>query len=70
MLLIEVFLLDLTAPLDMRMNLSSSLTKQVINEYSQDDLSDIFYHYGDLRQSRSLSRAIIDQREKTNRYYF
>ena len=53
------------APLDMRMNLSSSLTaKQVINEYSQDDLSDIFYHYGDLKQSRSLSRAIINQRDK------
>ena len=53
------------APLDMRMNLSSSLTaKQVVNEYSQDDLSDIFYHYGDIRQSRSLSRAIINQRDK------
>ena len=53
------------APLDMRMNLSSSLTaNQVVNEYSQDDLSDIFYHYGDIRQSRSLSRAIINQRDK------
>ena len=50
----------------MRMNLSSSLTaKQVINEYSQDDLSDIFYHYGDLRQSGGpCLESIIDQREK------
>ena len=50
--------------LDMRMNLSSSLTaRQVINEYSEEDLSDIFYRYGELRQSRILSRTIIKKRE-------
>ena len=51
--------------LDMRMNLSSSLTaRQVINEYSEEDLSDIFFRYGELRQSRILSRTIARQREK------
>ena len=50
--------------LDMRMNLSSSLTaRQVINEYSEEDLSDIFYRYGELRQSRILSRTIVKNRE-------
>ena len=50
--------------LDMRMDLSSSLTaKQVINEYSEEDLSDIFFNYGELRQSRILSRIIVKKRE-------
>jgi len=50
--------------LDMRMNLSSSLTaRQVINEYSEEDLSDIFYHYGELQRSRILSRTIVKNRE-------
>ena len=48
----------------MRMDLSSSLTaKQVINEYSEEDLSDIFFNYGELRQSRILSRIIVKKRE-------
>ena len=52
------------SPLDMRMNLSSSLTaRQVINEYSEEDLSDIFFHYGELRKSRILSRKIVQKRK-------
>lgn len=53
------------AELDMRMNTFSSLTaRQVINNYSEAELSDIFYQYGELRQSRKIAELIIDGREE------
>ena len=53
------------AELDMRMNTSSSLTaRQVINNYSEAELSDIFYQYGELRQSRKIAELIIEGRGK------
>ena len=53
------------AELDMRMNTSSSLTaRQVINNYSEAELTDIFYQYGELRQSRKIAELIIEGRGK------
>lgn len=52
------------APLDMRMNVMQSLdAKKVINEYEEEALADIFYHYGELREARKLAREIVHQRK-------
>ena len=50
--------------LDMRMNTSSSLSaNQVVNEYGEQDLANILFKYGDLRNSRAISREIVNARE-------
>lgn len=52
------------APLDMRMNTLQGLDAQrVINEYEEEDLADIFYHYGELREARKLARELVHQRK-------
>ncbi|UOE42483.1 16S rRNA (cytosine(1402)-N(4))-methyltransferase RsmH [Chryseobacterium suipulveris] len=52
------------APLDMRMNVMQSLdAKKVINDYEEEQLADIFYHYGELREARKLAREIVHQRK-------
>lgn len=51
------------APLDMRMNREARLTAaDIIAEYEQERLSDLFYNYGELRQSRQLAAAIVKAR--------
>ena len=50
--------------LDMRMNTNSPLSaKQVVNEYSQQDLANILFKFGDLRNSRAIAREIVSARE-------
>lgn len=52
------------APLDMRMNVMQSLdAKKVVNEYEEEDLGNIFYWYGELREARKLAREIVHQRK-------
>ena len=52
------------ADLDMRMDMKNSLTAyKIINKYSADDLIKIFKNYGDLTNSRKITRAIINSRE-------
>lgn len=52
------------APLDMRMNIMQNTdAQQVINEYNEEDLADIFYHYGELRETRKLAREIVHHRK-------
>lgn len=52
------------APLDMRMNVLQHLdAKKIVNEYEEEDLADIFYHYGELREARKLAREIVHQRK-------
>ncbi|AZA78510.1 16S rRNA (cytosine(1402)-N(4))-methyltransferase RsmH [Chryseobacterium sp. G0186] len=52
------------APLDMRMNVMQSLdAKKVINEYGEEELADIFYYYGELREARKLAREIVHHRK-------
>ena len=52
------------APLDMRMNTLQSLdAKKVVNEYEEEHLADIFYHYGELREARKLAREIVHHRK-------
>lgn len=52
------------APLDMRMNIMQNTdAQQVINEYNEEDLANIFYHYGELREARKLAREIVHHRK-------
>lgn len=49
--------------LDMRMNQSAKVSaKNVVNEYREEDLAKIFWEYGELKNSRKLAKAIIEQR--------
>jgi 16S rRNA (cytosine1402-N4)-methyltransferase len=52
------------APLDMRMNRSSSLTAaSLIQTLEESMLADIFYNYGELTNSRKLAREIVNARK-------
>lgn len=52
------------APLDMRMNvLQHTDAKKVVNEYEEEQLADLFYHYGELREARKLAREIVHFRK-------
>lgn len=53
------------APLDMRMNQKGKLSaKEIIAEYSEEQLADILYLYGELKQSRRIASAIVKVRSK------
>ena len=52
-------------PLDMRMNKRAELTAtDVVNDYPEDKLADVFYLYGELKNSRKLANIICKAREK------
>lgn len=52
--------------LDMRMNTKSSFTAAVLlNTYSEEQLADVFYLYGELHNSRKIARTIVNTRSKT-----
>lgn len=51
------------APLDMRMNRAGRISaKNIIAEYSEEQLADVFYYYGELKQSRRIASAIVKAR--------
>ena len=52
--------------LDMRMNTDSTLrAKEVINNYSEQELADVLYKYGELTNSRVIAKQIVSSREKS-----
>ena len=52
--------------LDMRMDLSQDLDAYiVVNKYSQEDLTDIFYKYGEEKYSRVIAKNIVLAREES-----
>lgn len=52
------------APLDMRMDQTASLTaKEVVNDWSYQDLVRIFYRYGEEKFSKQIARKIESQRQ-------
>lgn len=52
------------APLDMRMDTSSSLTAaRVVNTYSYEDLVRILFTYGEEKDAKSIAKNIVRQRE-------
>ena len=53
------------APLDMRMNKRDGKTAaDVLNDYSEEQLSDIFYIYGELKNARRIAAAIMQARSE------
>tara|TARA_B100001758_G_C18376494_1_gene594648 strand:+ start:412 stop:1317 length:906 start_codon:yes stop_codon:yes gene_type:complete len=52
--------------LDMRMNTESALTaKEVINNYTQQELADILHKYGELKNARIIAQQIVSSRENS-----
>ncbi len=57
------FSLRYEAELDMRMNPDKAFdAKAVLNRYSEKQLKDLFFRYGEIRSAAALSRAIIQAR--------
>jgi len=52
-------------PLDMRMDTRTKLTAwKIIHKYSEKQLGELFWKFGELRQSRKLAKAIVSRRKK------
>ncbi len=50
--------------LDMRMNQKSKISaKEIVNTYTEEKLAEILFLYGELRNSRSIAKTIIEKRE-------
>ncbi len=59
------FSLRFDAPLDMRMNKRAGQTAAgILNSYDEKQLADVFYLYGELKQSRRIAAAIVRQRKE------
>lgn len=53
------------APLDMRMNKRAGMTAaDIINNYDEERLADIFYLYGELKTSRKIAAALVKARQQ------
>ena len=52
------------APLDMRMNKRAGRTAaDVVNEYDEESLADVFYLYGEMKNSRRLASMLVKARQ-------
>lgn len=53
------------APLDMRMNKRAGMTAaDVLNQYDEERLADVFYLYGELKNARKIASAIVKARKE------
>ena len=53
------------SPLDMRMNKRSSKTAaDIVNNYTEEALADIFYLYGELKNSRKIASFLVKARQE------
>lgn len=51
------------APLDMRMNKRDGITAaDVVNKYEEEQLADVFYLYGELKNSRKIASVLVKKR--------
>lgn len=51
------------APLDMRMNKRAGQTAaDVLNNYTEEQLADVFYLYGEMKNARRIAKAVCDYR--------
>ncbi|XP_049850448.1 ribosomal RNA small subunit methyltransferase H-like [Schistocerca gregaria] len=57
---------SLDAPLDMRMNQSEQIptAADIVNKFTERDLADLIYRYGEERRSFSIAKRIVDQRRE------
>ena len=54
------------APLDMRMNKRAGMTAaDVLNTYSEEQLADVFYLYGELKNARKLASTLAKARQES-----
>lgn len=51
------------AKLDMRMSCEGTTAADIVNSYSEADLADLIYQYGEERKSRLIARAIVKYRQ-------
>lgn len=52
------------APLDMRMNKRDGVTAaDIVNKYDEERLADVFYLYGELKNSRKIASTIVKARQ-------
>lgn len=52
--------------LDMRMNKKAGITAaDIVNTYTEEDLANVFYKYGELKNSRRLAAALVKIRKET-----
>ncbi len=59
------FAYKFNSSLDMRMNNSSDLTAiNVVNEYTEKELSDVFFYYGDFKDSKKIAKQIFNKRNE------
>lgn len=59
------FSFRLNGPLDMRMSGTGRSAADVVNTFSEKELADILYTYGEEKQSRKIAKAIIGNRPIT-----
>lgn len=53
------------APLDMRMNKRAGMTAaDIVNQYQEEALADIFYLYGELKNARRIAAAVVKARSE------
>ena len=53
------------APLDMRMNKRAGMTAaKILNDYDEEQLADIFYIYGELKNARKIAATIVKARQE------
>jgi 16S rRNA (cytosine1402-N4)-methyltransferase len=53
------------APLDMRMNKRAGMTAaDVLNNYTEEQLSDVFYLYGELKNARKIASLLVKARQE------
>jgi 16S rRNA (cytosine1402-N4)-methyltransferase len=51
------------APLDLRMDVKNSLTAaEILEKYDENQLADLFYNYGELKNSRKIANVIVRAR--------
>ncbi len=54
-------------PLDMRYDIKQGITvAEIINSFSEKDLAEIFWQYGEERYSRQIAKKIIQERKSEN----
>jgi len=58
------FSIRFEGPLDMRMNQKGELTaEKVLNEYKEEELADLFYYYGEIKNAKKLAAKVCYRRQ-------